>query len=120
MIHVKDIRATIAFWCDKLGFSCTDTMEEGGVPPWCNLVRDHSRIMFTAGGGWESSMNFGCLYFHPGNVDALYAELLAKGGSDGVHLCAICYMSTADPWEGGNNLPQVLPRISLKWIHFSP
>ena len=91
MLQVDDMRETIRFWCDVLGFSVGAAMGEEGQPPgWCNLMRDGVSIMFTwepehthdDGSSHRSEANLaGLLYFNTDDVDAVYAELRGKDGA---------------------------------------
>ncbi len=47
MLAVADLRRTMAFYCDRLGFRCTGTFGSP-EPVWCELVRDDVAIMFNA------------------------------------------------------------------------
>jgi catechol 2,3-dioxygenase-like lactoylglutathione lyase family enzyme len=86
MLQVNDMRTTLAFWTEGLGFTVTASMAESdGVPPfWCNVTRDGASLMFT----WEDEHTHddgevhrseaqlaGNLYFNVDDVDALVAEL---------------------------------------------
>ena len=86
MLQVNDMRATLAFWTEGLGFSVTASMAESdGAPPfWCNLSRDGISIMFM----WEAEHTHddgevhrseaqlaGNLYFNVDDVDAMVGEL---------------------------------------------
>lgn len=82
--------ATVRYWTESLGFTVTARVDHGpGQPPgWCNLTRDAVSIMFT----WEPEHSHddgsthrsaaglsGSLYFTTDDVDALFAELSARG-----------------------------------------
>jgi len=91
MLEVNDMRATIRYWTECLGFTVTAELTGGtGEPPgWCNLARDDVSIMFTwepehshdDGSSHRSEANLaGSLYFNTDDVDALYDELRHRDG----------------------------------------
>jgi len=90
MLAVTDMRATIEFWTEKLGFTVGASMatQEDAPPFWCNLQRDAVAVMFT----WEpehthddgeihrsEALLGGSLYFNVDDVDALADELAQRG-----------------------------------------
>lgn len=49
MLAVADLRRTMSFYTEKLGFRITGTFgEPGGPPVWCEVHRDGVEIMFNA------------------------------------------------------------------------
>jgi uncharacterized glyoxalase superfamily protein PhnB len=114
MLEVDDMRKTMWFWCDVLGFSVTASMGAEGEPPgWCNVTRDGVSIMFT----WEpehvhddgsshrsEAQLAGSLYFNTDDVNALYTEL---HGTDGI--------STRSPRRVFQRLGVPTPPSRSKW-----
>jgi uncharacterized glyoxalase superfamily protein PhnB len=84
MLSVADLKRTMAFYCDDLGFRCTGTFEDP-EPVWCHLERDDVHLMFNQPPASEiaelprRARNFQILYFYPDDVAALHAALKAKG-----------------------------------------
>lgn len=84
MLAVTDLQRTIAFYCDGLGFRCTDTF--GDPPVWCTLVRDGWELMFNAPPRESleqdvprKSKDYQVYYFNATDVVALHAECRERG-----------------------------------------
>lgn len=84
MLAVADLKRTIAFYCDELGFNCKGTFGDPD-PVWCHLVRDDVDLMFNQPLAAEMqelplrSRDFQVFYFYPEDVAALHAAWQAKG-----------------------------------------
>lgn len=90
MLVVNDMRETITFWTEKLGFTLSASMAEADdAPPfWCNLGRDGVSVMFT----WEpehvhddgevhrpEARLGGSLYIDVDDVEAVADQLHERG-----------------------------------------
>lgn len=84
MLSVTDLKQTIAFYCDELGFRCVSTFGEPD-PAWCHLVRDDVDLMFNQPPREEMkevplrSRDFQVFYFYPEDVVGLHAAWSARG-----------------------------------------
>jgi uncharacterized glyoxalase superfamily protein PhnB len=82
MLRTWDIRASIAFYTDVLGFGCESLSEEQG---WASLRRDGVAIMLAVPNQHEGDTApafTGSLYFHTDDVDGLWQRL-----KDRVRVC---------------------------------
>ena len=84
MLSVADLRRTIAFYCDELGFRCAQSFGEPD-PVWCYLKRDDVDLMFNQPPAAEMAdlplraKDFQIYYFYPDDVAALHAAWKGKG-----------------------------------------
>jgi catechol 2,3-dioxygenase-like lactoylglutathione lyase family enzyme len=83
MLLATDLRETIDFYTNVLGFTLEATLED--PPTWCSLKRDGVHLMFV----WDEPHDHapgeehdhppptitGVLYLYPDDVPALYAEV---------------------------------------------
>jgi uncharacterized glyoxalase superfamily protein PhnB len=75
MIHVKDVRATIA-WYQAAGFTLVRTNEYEGTIDWALLSFGDGQVMFTANGEPSSAARREVdLYVNTDDVEGLYARL---------------------------------------------
>jgi uncharacterized glyoxalase superfamily protein PhnB len=82
VIHVGDSRRAEAFYCQRLGFQLLASWRPDparGDPCYMTVARDAARLHLTSFkdgvvGTWTSTV-----YVYVDDVDALYAELEAKG-----------------------------------------
>lgn len=76
MIHVPDVRATVA-WYESIGFTVTDTYDDGGEGlSFAILAFGSSELMFNSGGQPGSQKRREVdLYIYVDNVDGLYGNL---------------------------------------------
>ena len=75
MLQTRDIRATIDFYTNLLGFTCDAFSEEWG---WANLSRDGIEVMLAAPNDHQPFVEprfTGSLYFRCDDVDVLWARL---------------------------------------------
>lgn len=84
MLAVMDLRRTMEFYCEKLGFRCRGTF--GDPPVWCDLERDGVSLMFNAPPAEDvrrdvppRSRDYSILYFNVGDVAALRTEFASRG-----------------------------------------
>lgn len=84
MLAVTDLPRTIAFYRDKLGFSCTSTF--GDPPVWCTLARDGRELMFNAPPREsvvrdvpQRSKDYQIFYLNVDDVVSMHAELKGRG-----------------------------------------
>jgi uncharacterized glyoxalase superfamily protein PhnB len=76
MIHVPDVRATVA-WYQDIGFTVSDTYDDGGDGlSFAILSLGNSELMFNSGGQASTSRRREVdLYIYVDNVDDLYGHL---------------------------------------------
>ena len=88
ILEVNDSGETIAFYEEKLGFTCIGRMGDNpAMPTWCQLQRDNVFLMFSWAEPHEHeegdehphgpALN-GSIYITVDDVDAMHAELSAK------------------------------------------
>lgn len=81
MLETNDIKTTIEFYTETLGFTIRGTFEHEGVTTWCDFVRDEVAIMFSLP---NQHMNYGrillsgSLYINTQDVDGLWNLLKDK------------------------------------------
>lgn len=85
MLNVHDLEVTVAFYRDRLGFTCTGTWgHDPQQPTWCEVSRDDVSMMFTLavphdhGDGvlhTDEPALSGSIYIHVDDVDVLWAEV---------------------------------------------
>lgn len=84
MLAVANLRRTMAFYCDQLGFEVVNSLGSPD-PVWCMLKRDSVRLMFNCPPDLNettmprSAKDFQIYYIYPDDVRALHAEWRAKG-----------------------------------------
>ena len=84
MLSVTDLKRTIAFYRDRLGFRVLNTFGEPD-PVWCMLARDKIKLMFNQPQAEEMAelprraKDFQIFYFYPDDVVALHAGWKAAG-----------------------------------------
>ncbi len=84
MLSVADLKQTIAFYCDELGFRCLHSFGSP-APVWCHLQRDAVDLMFNQPPAAEMAelplraKDFQIFYFYPDDVAALHTAWKAKG-----------------------------------------
>ncbi|HKV60815.1 MAG TPA: VOC family protein [Candidatus Acidoferrum sp.] len=75
MIHVPDVRATVA-WYTSIGFTLVRQNEEDGEINWAKLTFGNSEVMFDAGGKTSTEHRREVdLYILTDNVDDLHRRL---------------------------------------------
>jgi len=83
MLETKDLKGTIKFYTDTLGFTCNNFLEEWG---WAHLSKDSISIMFMTPNEHRNipePVMSGSLYLLPDDVDKAWNELKDK--------CKICF-----------------------------
>jgi uncharacterized glyoxalase superfamily protein PhnB len=83
LLFVDDMRLSADFYMEKLGFVMEQKWEPQGKLAWCKLRRDGSAIMLQQaneedGPAGERGRGIG-FYFNCDDVDAMYAEVVARG-----------------------------------------
>lgn len=84
MLSVSDLKRTIAFYQDRLGFR-VDATFGGDAPVWCTMSRDGVRLMFNQPPAEEMTAatprakDFQVFYFYPDDVAALHAAWKRDG-----------------------------------------
>ena len=83
LLWVRDIRRSIAFYRDRLGFAVVGQADTDGKLYWCRLERDGASLMLQQAEAEdalaESPGNGVSFYFVCDDVDGLYAELSSRG-----------------------------------------
>jgi uncharacterized glyoxalase superfamily protein PhnB len=81
MLESRDLKATIEYYTNILGFTLEEKLEDGGTISWCTLCRDEVSIMFCLP---NTHMNYGTillsgsLYINVEDVDAVWESLKDK------------------------------------------
>lgn len=84
MLAVVDLKRTIAFYRDQLGFAVINSLGSPD-PVWCMLRRDGVALMFNQPPDCNETTlprrakDFQILYFYPEDVRALHAGWQARG-----------------------------------------
>ena len=83
LLFVDDIHLCVAFYVNTLGFAIEGKWEPEGTLAWCKLRRDRSAIMLQQaceedGPAGERGRGI-VFYFNCDDVDAFYAEVVARG-----------------------------------------
>ena len=78
MIHVPDVRATVA-WYEAVGFTLNGTNEEDGEMNWALMSFGTGEVMFNEGGRASAEFRREVdLYVHVDDVDDLYRRLKGR------------------------------------------
>ncbi|MCC7126922.1 MAG: VOC family protein [Acidobacteria bacterium] len=78
MIHVPDVRATVA-WYESIGFAVLNSVVDGGEMSWALMSMGRSEVMFNAGGHPSTSHRREVdLYVHAENVAVLFESLKTR------------------------------------------
>jgi len=81
MLSVSDLKRTMSFYCDRLGFNVVNTFADR----WCMLSRDNVKLMFNQPPAQEMAdatrraKDFQIYYFYPKDVVALH-DVWKKSG----------------------------------------
>jgi uncharacterized glyoxalase superfamily protein PhnB len=78
MLRTKDLRGTVEFYTDVLGFTCAAASEEFG---WASLQRDSVELMVAlpnAHEPFDEARFTGSLYFHCEDVDVAWKRLAGR------------------------------------------
>jgi uncharacterized glyoxalase superfamily protein PhnB len=82
LLFVDDIQSCVVFYIEKLAFTMQAKWEPDGKLTWCKLRRDGSAIMLQKAceeDGPAGARGRGIIfYFNCHDVDAMYAELVAR------------------------------------------
>lgn len=81
MLETEDLKATIRFYEELLGFRCEGTFPDADKPGWASLRRDNVWLMFTVRNAHATvakPMMTGSLYLYPDNVDEMWEHLKDK------------------------------------------
>lgn len=84
MLSVTDLKATMAFYCERLGFRVINTFGDS-EPRWCMLGRDKIKLMFNQPPRDEMdelprrAKDFQIFYCYPDDVAALHAGWASAG-----------------------------------------
>ena len=90
IMYTEDLDATIAFYCDILGFTCHARDDEW---KWASLGKDDVAIMLAAPNAhteYDKIGFTGSFYFTTDDVEALWQELKDKA--------KVCYDIETFPW----------------------
>jgi uncharacterized glyoxalase superfamily protein PhnB len=81
MLESDDLKGTIRFYEEFLGFECVGAFPDADDPQWAALRRDGIEIMFSARNAHskiEKTVMTGSLYFNPDDVDEIWDQLKDK------------------------------------------
>jgi catechol 2,3-dioxygenase-like lactoylglutathione lyase family enzyme len=84
MLSVVDLKRTMAFYCDELGFHCRGKFGDPD-PVWCHLERDVVSLMFNQPPAQEMAelplraKDFQVFYCYPDDVAGLHQVWKQKG-----------------------------------------
>jgi uncharacterized glyoxalase superfamily protein PhnB len=81
MLETDDLKQTIEFYTELLGFEGDGYYPEAENPYWASLFKDEVRIMFTlrsAHSIFERPTMTGSLYLYPDNVNEVWEHLKDK------------------------------------------
>lgn len=90
MLWTNELKETIAFYVNVLGFTCDEYNEEWG---WASLHRDSTELMLAkpnAHTPFEKPLFTGSFYITVDDVDALWNQLDGK--------CSVCYEIETFEW----------------------
>lgn len=84
VLDVRDVDASIEFYCDVLGFVLHDKVEWGGRTEWAVLRSENVQLMLCASqndddGDEDSRLNEGVFFLYHDNPESLLVCLGAKG-----------------------------------------
>ena len=110
LLWVVDLEQSLSFWIDRLGFTLVGANGEAGVRDWCRVERGGASVMLqqSACGPGPGELRDGgdataeeaeveslTLYFVCDDVDALRADLIARG------------LDLPDPWVAPYGMKQL-------------
>ena len=83
LLFVQDIRRSVAFYQERLGFDLTQKWAPNGQLAWCRLERDGSALMLQLANdedGPPTGRGRGvCFYFNCNDVQPMFDEFLSRG-----------------------------------------
>ena len=86
VLDVRDVEASIEFYCEALGFRLHDRLEWGGKTEWALLRNDNVQLMLCAGGELEAEEvtrpGEGVFFLYLDNVESLLVYLGSNGYAD--------------------------------------
>ena len=85
MMRTEDVRGTVRFYTEVLGFQCNQSLEEDGELAWASLERDGVGIMVAVPNHHEpflGSMFSGSLFLNVDDVNAMWEQV-----KDRAHVC---------------------------------
>ena len=81
MLETENLKQTIDFYTQKLGFVCQNCFPDFENPVWASLEKDGIELMFSIRNAHsliEKPTLTGSLYFNPENVDEVWNQLKEK------------------------------------------
>ena len=83
VLDVKDVDASIEFYCDALGFTLVEKVEWGGRTEWALLNCDGVQLMLCASRDSDAEddthSNEGVFFVYHDNLESLFVYLGSKG-----------------------------------------
>lgn len=90
VLDVKDVDASIAFYCDVLGFALHDKVAWGGRTEWAVLRSEETQLMLCASqsddGEEDGCATEGVFFVYHDNLESLLVYLGSKGYGSGSNL----------------------------------
>jgi uncharacterized glyoxalase superfamily protein PhnB len=81
MLETEDLKQTIRFYTEILGFKCQGVYPDEGDPCWASLTKNEVVLMFSvkdADADVDGIILTGSLYFYPENINELWKNLKDK------------------------------------------
>lgn len=82
VLDVRDVEASIEFYCGVLGFALHDKVAWGGRTEWAVLQSADVQLMLCAGQGDDDEVNYsndGVFFLYHDNLELLLTSLRSKG-----------------------------------------
>ena len=83
VLDVRDVEASVTFYCDVLGFTLQDKVEWAGRTEWALLQTGKVQLMLCASQGniddEDHGMNEGIFFLHLDNPDAVILQMTNRG-----------------------------------------
>ena len=74
LLQVRDLRESIAFYTEVLGFKVNGTFPEQ-APTWAGLHSGNARVMLSTFDGVDTPQLTGVIYMYPDDFDAAWEKL---------------------------------------------
>jgi uncharacterized glyoxalase superfamily protein PhnB len=78
MLQTRDLRESMRFYTEILGFKIDGVWPDEAKPTWCGLASGNARIMLTQIEAGSEPQMTGYIYMYPEDVEALWAQIKDK------------------------------------------